>query len=111
MQDGEELEDVKADETAEQIPPAPAFGSCCNELAEALASEGFESLFTIGQDSVLFLSVGEVDVEGDQRTFVDHPVFYCPFCGTSLQTRDEVMAKLEPRDEAALEKPAENGEC
>ena len=24
---------------------------------------------------------------------VDHPVFFCPFCGTKLQTEDEVEAK------------------
>jgi hypothetical protein len=25
---------------------------------------------------------------------VDHPVYFCPFCGTKLQTEEEVDAKL-----------------
>ena len=25
---------------------------------------------------------------------VDHPVFFCPFCGTKLQTPEEVRAKI-----------------
>ena len=24
---------------------------------------------------------------------VDHPLFFCPFCGTKLQTEDEVREK------------------
>jgi hypothetical protein len=25
---------------------------------------------------------------------VDHPVFFCPFCGTKLQTPEEIDAKV-----------------
>ena len=29
---------------------------------------------------------------------VDHPVFFCPFCGTKLQTPAEVDAKAGARE-------------
>jgi hypothetical protein len=40
------------------------------------------------------MSIGVVDVEKeDEANMVDHPVFFCPFCGTKLQTPAEVDAK------------------
>jgi hypothetical protein len=31
----------------------------------------------------------------DDPNMVDHPVFFCPFCGTKLQTPEEVDAKAK----------------
>ncbi|MEO1205129.1 MAG: hypothetical protein AAFV45_02245 [Pseudomonadota bacterium] len=73
-----------------------AFGSCCMELQEAIQAEDFEPLITLGPDDVLYISVGLMDLEDeDEPGMVDHPIFFCPFCGTSLQSRDEVQAKLD----------------
>jgi hypothetical protein len=68
------------------------FGGCCNELKEALAAEDFEPLITVGPDGILYLSVGLVELEGEEPGIVDHPVFFCPFCGTELQSKDRVKS-------------------
>jgi hypothetical protein len=73
--------------------PDHKFGSCCNELKEVMSGEEFEPLVTVGNDGVLYLSVGLVDLEEEEPGMVDHPLFFCPFCGTRLQTADEVVAK------------------
>ena len=71
------------------------FGSCCTELKEALASEDFDPLITVGEDDVLYMSVGLVDMEDEDTNIVDHPIFFCPFCGSKLQSPEEVKAKLK----------------
>lgn len=70
-----------------------SFGSCCSELKDAMSGEEFEPLITVSEDGVLYLSVGLVDLEEEEPGMVDHPLFFCPFCGTRLQTVDEVRAK------------------
>lgn len=70
------------------------FGSCCEELKEALSSEDFEPLITVGDDGVLYMSVGLVQSEDDEEpNIVDHPVFFCPFCGTKLQSPDQLKSQ------------------
>jgi hypothetical protein len=70
-----------------------SFGSCCGELKDAMSGEEFEPLLTVGEDGVLYMSVGLIDLEDEEPGMVDHPLFFCPFCGTKLQTVDEVRAK------------------
>lgn len=66
------------------------FGSCCKELKELLTTKEFAPLIEVGDDGVLYMSVGIVDSEKeDDQGMVDYPVFYCPFCGTQLQEPDE----------------------
>ena len=70
------------------------FGNCCAELKDAMSGEEFEPLLTVGDDGVMYMSVGLVDLEDeDEPGMVEHPMFYCPFCGTELQTVEEVRAK------------------
>lgn len=76
-----------------------AFGSCCEELKEALEGGDFEPLVTVGSDGVIYMTVGLVDLEDDEPGLVDHPLFFCPFCGTGLQTPEEVRAKVGSGDE------------
>lgn len=74
------------------------FGACCTELKEALAGDEFEPLLTVGEDSVLYMSVGLVDLgEGEEEGpgFVDHPIFFCPFCGTKLQAREDMAGRMQ----------------
>ena len=80
------------------------FGSCCPELKEALEGGDFEPLITVGPDDVIYMTVGLVDLEEDEPGLVDHPLFFCPFCGKGLQTREEVRAKAgaEGEDEEAV---------
>jgi hypothetical protein len=75
--------------------PGAEFGSCCEGLKDALTNEDFEPLFQVDDAGVLYMSVGLMDPEGeDEPNMVDHPVYFCPFCGTKLQTEEEVEAKL-----------------
>lgn len=73
---------------------AKGFGSCCRDLNEVLGAEDFEPLLYVGDDGVLYMSVGVVDMESDDESgFLDHPIYHCPFCGTRVQTAEEVEAK------------------
>jgi hypothetical protein len=86
---------------------ASKFGKCCQDLKEVLEAEDFDPLVYEAEDGVLYLSVGILDVddgaeadadaddEDDEEGsgFLDHPVYFCPFCGTKLQTPEEVEAK------------------
>lgn len=86
------------------------FGSCCQDLKEVLEAEDFDPLVYEAEDGVLYLSVGILDIddgseagesaasgdddeEAEGSGFLDHPVYFCPFCGTKLQTPEEVEAK------------------
>jgi hypothetical protein len=71
------------------------FGSCCEGLKGALTSDEFESLLAVDETGVLYMSVGIMDAQSeDEPNMVDHPIYFCPFCGTRLQTEEEVEAKL-----------------
>jgi hypothetical protein len=70
--------------------PAHTFGSCCDNLKEAMAGEDFEPLITVGDEGVLYMTVGLIDLEDEDPALVDHPLFFCPFCGTRLQSKEEV---------------------
>ena len=69
------------------------FGSCCTELKEAMSGDEFEPLITVADSGVLYMSVGLVDMEDDEPGMVDHPMFFCPFCGTRVQTVEDVRVK------------------
>ena len=72
------------------------FGSCCEVLKDVLESHEFEPLIAEDDDGILYLSIGMVDPEKeDDPNMVDHPVFFCPFCGAKLQTPEEVDAKAK----------------
>ncbi len=83
-----------ADDTITDAP-AKTFGSCCVELKEAMQAEEFDPLITVGDDGVLMLGVGLVDLEDNEQGIVDHPLFFCPFCGSKLQSEDEVRARTD----------------
>jgi hypothetical protein len=72
------------------------FGGCCEGLKDALTNTDFEPLLAVDEAGVLYMSVGVVNGESDdEANMVDHPVYFCPFCGTKLQTEEEVEAKLD----------------
>lgn len=64
--------------------------SCCERLREAL-TKGDERMFDlIGEPvSVLMLAVANTRQEHNgqmARFWIHAPVYFCPFCGTRLQT-------------------------
>ncbi|HRK18981.1 MAG TPA: hypothetical protein PK970_08495 [Hyphomicrobiaceae bacterium] len=69
------------------------FGTCCESLREAMAGEDFEPLIATGDDGILYMSVGLAEMEDKETGMIDHPIFFCPFCGSQLQTPEEVDAK------------------
>ena len=73
--------------------PEHDFGTCCDELKEAMSGEDFEPLISVGEDGVLYMSVGLVEVDEDDPGMLDHPVFFCPVCGKGLQTAEAVREK------------------
>ena len=78
------------------------FGSCCEEMNNILTADDFEPLLYVGDEDVLFMSVGVLDGDEDDESeggFLDHPVYHCPFCGTKLQTPEEVDAKVGTDDD------------
>lgn len=84
---------MTVDKTNTDSAPA-AFGTCCPELEGAISGADFEPLITVGPNDVLYMCVGLVELEDeDEPGMVDHPIFFCPFCGTKLQDRDEVQAR------------------
>lgn len=72
---------------------AKSFGTCCETLKDAMSDEEFDPLITVDDDGVLYMAVGILDVEEEQPSTVDYPIHHCPFCGTLLQTQDEVDSK------------------
>ena len=70
------------------------FGACCNELGEALEGHDFEPLITVGSDGILCMAVGLTEDDGEPA-MIDHPLFFCPFCGTKLQDAIIVRAQIE----------------
>ena len=60
-------------------------------------------MITVGPDGVIYMTVGLVDLEEEEPGLVDHPLFFCPFCGTKLQTPEEVRAKAGAEDDSEAE--------
>ena len=72
-----------------------SFGGCCETLKDAMQGEDFEPLIAVDDEGVLYMSVGLLGLDGhdEEANTIDYPVFFCPFCGTKLQTPEEVRAK------------------
>mgnify|MGYP001168579443 CR=1 FL=1 len=75
------------------------FGSCCAELKGTMSGTDFEPLITVGEGGILYMSVGLIEMDDEEPGMIDHPVFFCPFCGTRLQTVEEVRAKSGAGDD------------
>lgn len=65
------------------------FGTCCKDMGEALTLPEQWFLFVQERTGVLYLTVGGVKTDRGIGWF-DQAVLFCPFCGTQLQTRDEI---------------------
>ena len=67
------------------------FGSCCHDLKDAM-SKPPNSLFRVTEQGVLYLTVGYVKTDRGLGWF-DQALLFCPFCGKSLQSREEIRTK------------------
>lgn len=66
------------------------FGGCCDDLNEAMNAPP-DSLLRVEDNGVLYLAVGFVNTPEGIGWF-DQAVIFCPFCGSRLQTREEVQS-------------------
>ncbi|ADG08758.1 hypothetical protein B7G68_01265 [Caulobacter segnis] len=65
---------------------------CCDELAEAVSPDTTASL--IEHDSgLILLNLGEREEEGETG-LVLATIRFCPFCGTEIQTDEDIEAAL-----------------
>ncbi len=69
------------------------FGSCCDAMKEVLESKEFDPLLAVGEEGILYMSIGMLEADDGAANVIDHPVFFCPFCGTEVQTEEQVEAK------------------
>ena len=67
--------------------PAP-FGTCCEDLRQSMHSKE-SSTFRV-EDGVLFLTIGIVSM-GEEVGHFTKPVRFCPFCGTELQSAEDIQ--------------------
>jgi hypothetical protein len=73
-------------------------------MAEILGTEEFSPTFAVEETGILFMAVGcaEVEPESDDEeggiAWFDQAVMFCPFCGTQLQTPEEIEAKIDEMD-------------
>jgi hypothetical protein len=68
------------------------FGSCCKSMAAAMSFPGERHFFV--EDGVLRLIVGQAKLtDGGEAVYADN-VYFCPFCGVSLQGLGEVKAQV-----------------
>ena len=67
----------------------PRFGTCCEDLRQAM-HPGKNSMFSV-EDGVLFLNVAIVPMQ-DATGWFTKPVRFCPFCGTELQSAEDIRA-------------------
>lgn len=84
--------------TQDQTPDRSSggrFGKCCDEMKEALEGDDFEPLISVGPEDILYMAVGLIELEDEEPGMIDHPLYYCPFCGTKLQDVETVKAQLE----------------
>ena len=87
-----------------KVETPTAVDSCCQDLNDALRGDGFEPLITVAKNHIIYLTVGLMRGE---ESLVDHPLFFCPFCGTKLQTPEAVEERSKaPVEEEIGEPPA-----
>jgi hypothetical protein len=72
------------------MTPLP-FGSCCRDLQDALEAPE-KKLLKVGAEGILYLTVGTLRT--DMGTgWMEQAIMFCPFCGTRLQTEEEILMK------------------
>jgi hypothetical protein len=65
---------------------------CCEELAEAVSPDTNAGL--IEHDSgLILLNLGEREEEGETGLMLT-TIHFCPFCGTEIQTDEDIEAAL-----------------
>lgn len=77
--------------TENSPPNRKPFGTCCTEMTEALTLD-VNRLLRVEDTGVLYLAVGYVETP-DGLAWFDQAVLFCPFCGSALQSREEIRGR------------------
>jgi hypothetical protein len=64
-------------------------GTCCADMAAAIHHEA-TPLIRTESNGVIFLAIGALETP-DGVGWLEHAILFCPFCGTRLQTREQVQ--------------------
>ena len=67
--------------------------NCCQDFRDALSIPSVSS-FRVEQNGILYLNIGSTKI-GEEISFYDQAVIFCPFCGTKLQDRNEIALKMQ----------------
>jgi hypothetical protein len=59
---------------------------------EGLFEDAAPEVLWTNEQGVLYLTIGGVQTEQGMG-WMDHAVLFCPFCGTKLQTKEDVRLK------------------
>ncbi len=70
------------------------FGACCNDLREAMTAPQ-KRFLKVSREGILYLTVGSVQTELGSG-WMEQAIFYCPFCGCQLQTREQIQRLSVP---------------
>ncbi|MFL5563250.1 MAG: hypothetical protein ACJ79K_17425, partial [Gemmatimonadaceae bacterium] len=66
-------------------PQRKPLGTCCSDMEHAM-NHGLTKLLCVETNGVLYTAVGVAETP-DGLGWFKQAVFFCPFCGVTLQTR------------------------
>ena len=73
-----------------------AAGYCCDDM-ETCLSVGPEAALFEHESGLILLNAGRTEQDGEEGNLLI-TVQFCPFCGTELQTDEDIDAALEAVD-------------
>jgi hypothetical protein len=67
---------------------------CCEDLGACLAAGGEDAALFEHESGLILLNAGRVEQDGEEGALLV-TVQFCPFCGTELQSEEDIDAALE----------------
>lgn len=67
---------------------------CCEDLETVLATGGEDATVFEHESGLILLNAGRIEQDGEEGALL-LTVQFCPFCGTQLQSDDDIDAALE----------------
>ena len=67
---------------------------CCEDLETVLATGGEDAAVFEHESGLILLNAGRIEQDGEEGALL-LTVQFCPFCGTQLQSDDDIDAALE----------------
>ena len=67
---------------------------CCEDLETVLATGGEDAAVFEHESGLILLNAGRIEQDGEEGALL-LTVQFCPFCGTELQSEDDIDAALE----------------